>query len=86
MVAHFERSDLHAPELELAGPLTLTVTLTLTLTLTVTVTVTVSLTLTLTLTLTYLKAAPFIYYGTYVAFFGKMVLVLAERGLPGANV
>ena len=51
MVAHFERSDLHAPELELAGPLTLTVTLTLTLTLTVTVTVTVSLTLTLTLSL-----------------------------------
>ena len=45
-----------------------------------------SLTLTLTLNLTYLKAAPFIYYGTYVAFFGKMVLVLAERGLPGANV
>jgi len=34
----------------------------------------------------YLKAAPFIYYGTYCAFFGKMVLVLVERGLPGANV
>ena len=49
-------------------------------------TLTLNLTLTLTLTLTYLKAAPFIYYGTYVAFFGKMVLVLAERGLPGANV
>ncbi|KAL1510547.1 hypothetical protein AB1Y20_006850 [Prymnesium parvum] len=27
----------------------------------------------------YVRAAPFIYYGAYVAFFGKMVLVLVER-------
>ena len=27
----------------------------------------------------YLRSAPFIYYGAYVAFFGKMVLVLIER-------